>query len=649
MKKGLFALFAAVTLCASTTFALAPVVSQLPDIQIGDAEDNNVSTDNNFFVFTNAFKFDDKVNDPDSPDKSLLLWSFDEGDPAATQYFTVNNLNPVHQGATQMAQDGVDGGAAHQNPTGKNVRLGNEWATFRDQVFSPGTGPLTSGFPDPAVASHSKVVQFWVSDGANVTPSNQIVVSSVDNALDATSGGSDFTVRITESCTTNTSWYPTGHSHSSVMGGGVDYENILGSSGALRLRTYTAGTYTNGEVRYRLGMWQALDAPDVLLYSTIGADKVARAKFSIYADGQATSNKNQIPAFTLRLSTGYQVTSILEVTPHLNSMAGFPGYEAKYMELAPSTNSSAPSVYRVDHDPIETSYLTANADNVQLATRPCFAIMACDPQDNGYINMSECVTGTYPRALIPDSATPVKTYGLADLNPGLTDPKIVSVGYNVIPGTLEGSLGTGEMTGNIPTITYNASTGVTHSSTAVATTRIGVTNYNPSDTRGGALPQSQIARVAPGKQYKVTFTVSSTGQVNRQAGFWLYTHTIDYGYVMKTEFAGSYVIGGSGNPATDYASPDNAYGRTVLPSTGDDITDNKYDVLIYTPLSTDIGAQPLLLAEPGFGSTSTSLRDINPGLFGMDTLNWGTPGFEYEVMNLTLSNIDIREYNAVLD
>jgi hypothetical protein len=67
MKKGLVALFAAaLAISASVSFGYAPTIRPLPDITIGDMEDNLSTQDRNFFVFTNAFRFDDYAQDQDT-------------------------------------------------------------------------------------------------------------------------------------------------------------------------------------------------------------------------------------------------------------------------------------------------------------------------------------------------------------------------------------------------------------------------------------------------------------------------------------------------------------------------------------------------------------------------------------------------------
>jgi hypothetical protein len=83
MTKGLYTLFvAAIALLGVTTAsATAPTIGTIPDVIIGDAE-NNGPSDNNFFVFTDAFSFDAYAEDDLTADASLK-WSFDEGDDPA--------------------------------------------------------------------------------------------------------------------------------------------------------------------------------------------------------------------------------------------------------------------------------------------------------------------------------------------------------------------------------------------------------------------------------------------------------------------------------------------------------------------------------------------------------------------------------------
>lgn len=162
MKKGLVTLFIASMFAAAvSSYALAPTVGNLPDITVGDQDDNIGATDNNWFVFTNAFKFDDYANDPEGMPKANLKWSFDELEGTAAWY-NVNSMAPVHVG-TETAVDDTTNDSAHVNPAA-NLRSVSEYASFRDIVFSPGPGD--GPYPDPT-GDHSagKLVRFLVSDG----------------------------------------------------------------------------------------------------------------------------------------------------------------------------------------------------------------------------------------------------------------------------------------------------------------------------------------------------------------------------------------------------------------------------------------------------------------------------------------------------
>jgi hypothetical protein len=86
MKRGLLTLtIVAIALLCSSVYAYAPVIGNIPDIIIGDMEDNGTScglTDLNFFRFTDAFNFDEYVTaetgDPDAGTTypQIVRWSF---------------------------------------------------------------------------------------------------------------------------------------------------------------------------------------------------------------------------------------------------------------------------------------------------------------------------------------------------------------------------------------------------------------------------------------------------------------------------------------------------------------------------------------------------------------------------------------------
>ncbi|MCD6385262.1 hypothetical protein J7M23_05750 [Candidatus Sumerlaeota bacterium] len=67
----------------------APKIKTLPDIFIGDEEENTCDVDNNFFCFSSAFLLDDYVSDMDTP-TTVLKWAFRE--PGGAQRLRINNV-----------------------------------------------------------------------------------------------------------------------------------------------------------------------------------------------------------------------------------------------------------------------------------------------------------------------------------------------------------------------------------------------------------------------------------------------------------------------------------------------------------------------------------------------------------------------------
>jgi len=177
MRKSLHVLIAVVAfaLMGSIVFAYAPVVKPLPDVYIGDAEDNVGTVDLNMFRFSNAFNLDDYVSDQDST-ISELVWSFYEGGPP-------NNveINGIYQ-----LDDPAD--AINADTLGKDIRhaaapFDDAMVDFWDEKDSPrGSGPP---WPDPT-SPLNEIITLFVSDGLYVD-SGQMKVEAVDDGNDAIS------------------------------------------------------------------------------------------------------------------------------------------------------------------------------------------------------------------------------------------------------------------------------------------------------------------------------------------------------------------------------------------------------------------------------------------------------------------------------
>jgi hypothetical protein len=170
MKKGLFlTLVAALAMLATSVFAFAPVLQDIPDILVGELEDEaGWTVDRNFFRFTDAFVFDNYVTDDDT-ETSHLKWSF-YNMPGSVGEFTINDL-------------GEESSLNFLNPT-NDIRAAAPTASFRDISASP-----VSQDPGPYSGTLSDVyMMMYVSDGINLD-TTELRVTSVPDSLDGFSGG----------------------------------------------------------------------------------------------------------------------------------------------------------------------------------------------------------------------------------------------------------------------------------------------------------------------------------------------------------------------------------------------------------------------------------------------------------------------------
>jgi hypothetical protein len=158
-------------LIASMAAAFAPVISPLPDIYIGDAEDNVGTIDNNLFKFSNALDLDNYVDDGDTT-KDELQWSFVE---ATTSNFL--KINGILQLDLLTEDPRAPGAKDIRAPHGTGT---DGLITLRDLKDSPEPDALP--YSDP-VSPLNEVVTFWVSDGANAD-SDDVIVQAVDDGTD---------------------------------------------------------------------------------------------------------------------------------------------------------------------------------------------------------------------------------------------------------------------------------------------------------------------------------------------------------------------------------------------------------------------------------------------------------------------------------
>jgi len=173
MRKSLHVLIAVVAfaLMGSIVFAYAPVVKPLPDVYIGDAEDNVGTVDINLYRFSNAFDLDDYVSDQDST-ISELVWSFYEG--TVTDNVEINGIYQLADPSDAINADTL--GKDIRHPSDPDFQPGN-LVDFWDELDSPrGSVPPGPGADPPAL---NEIITMFVSDGLYVD-SGQMKVEAIE-------------------------------------------------------------------------------------------------------------------------------------------------------------------------------------------------------------------------------------------------------------------------------------------------------------------------------------------------------------------------------------------------------------------------------------------------------------------------------------
>jgi len=193
MKKGLIlTLTVVVALLCSSAFSYAPVIGAIPDVWIGDEEDNAGSTiDLNFFRFSNAFNFDEYVSgEPGDEDFSTteVRWSFLAD---STGLITINGIDTIADASESLNPDLI---SKELTSYGNNdaVPRASSNATFYDLVDSPtGLGPPW-GDPSEATALN-EIITIYASNGLKADSRQIMVVANVQDGVtelpDALSGG----------------------------------------------------------------------------------------------------------------------------------------------------------------------------------------------------------------------------------------------------------------------------------------------------------------------------------------------------------------------------------------------------------------------------------------------------------------------------
>lgn len=460
MRKGLFVTLAivAIALLSGSVYGYAPVIGNVPDVIIGDQEDEAGWTiDRNFFRYTDAFDFLVYVSDGDTT-KTLLKWSFiEEVSPGATptDWFEISGVTQTTVGSTNP-------------PAGaKDLTLGGTdyTPTFRDTYASPGTedpGPYT-GIVEGS-GQHSKLIWLYASDGTR-EDSKDIMVYSIDGEYDDLSGGAILIKEYTFDTTVE------GWSFLGVVGTG--FSGASSSYTAGRLGIISTNDSTN-----RVGFW---NSPVDIAYV---ADNVYRARYLV-SSSAATASQN--PQFRMRWT---HETALESATQVVNAS----GTYDNSVPTDPTTKEYSSYI-----DPAVTGYMGV-----------AFDMLDFDVNQYGTHYVDSVIVERFPD---PAAGTAVKTYtDTADFaNWGF----VTNVGYGPVTS---GGAGTGTI--SITSVTADASnygwwqsSGTANELTYVADKlyRATYTLRCASDTARNTMPQVRLRTQNDDAQMTQTMELNSQG------------------------------------------------------------------------------------------------------------------------------------------
>jgi len=358
MRKGLFVTLAivAIALFSGSVYGYAPVINPIPDVVIGDAEDNlGWTIDRNFFRFTNAFDFLDYVSDGDTTE-TLLKWSFiEEESPALTptDWFEISGITQTTVGNTIT-------------PGAKDLTLGatDYTPTIRDIYASPHSEDGTENGPYTGIvegAQHDKFITLYASDGA-LEDSRNVFVYSIEGELDALSGGAikQYTF---DTDVEGWTFLP--------LNVPPDFSGATSGYSGGRLTVSSANDATN-----RVGFWQS--PPTDIAYV---AGNVYRARF-LASSSQTVASAN--PQFRMRWVQELSLESVSHVV-----------------------NASAPQSYSLPTDPTTKEYACYFAPILSGDMGVTFDMLDFDAGQSGTHYVDQVTVDMFPD---PAADTAVKTY-----------------------------------------------------------------------------------------------------------------------------------------------------------------------------------------------------------------------------------------------
>jgi len=668
----------------SASHASAPVLQDLPDVIIGEKEDN-IGTDNNYLVFTNAFQFDNYVSDAETPDKSQLKWSFDEdsyvpgpgGADSDARWFAINGKTALHAGPAEEAADGSTG-APHALPAvGNELRAAGPGATFRDIVFSPlaGSAPfpnITIGGAQQLRHAYGKVVRMFVSDSFNVV-SQDIIVKSV---ADSTATGNGTPDSLSPA-------YIYTQKNGTTFAGSADSWEVLSAIGVTSAFNSAAGgnaqdgdtagelrsTFTASTTGWRIGgMWTRTAGGSStafsLPYSAVGATNYVRAKFFLYS-GAPTATDDESPGFRLRVTMRNAIIQFAEYSSTSNDSE----VKAIAKDIRPSRQATRPSLYRLDFDPIDIPLASGQDIDRGYEVMAPVGTSGGGAEQTGFLALTESSIGVYPSSAIPETS-PVKTYIAAsnDFDAGAVVSSASASRYQrTTTGGYGAFISSGDAVGSPQagiSVSNSLSTGLTLSVNTAAT-EIGIL----ADTivLGNAADQGTAGavnriRLGENQLYKARYHVASTNPSSGQGMVGLKVSSLKFLHAESIQIGPS-KAGGSVAALATQAAPGTGDSLPAADRRGVETNGGFYNVLYHSPMSKQIRPEtafagqtidqrmPAIAAQRAEGvgpDNNLRRRDISMGAFAFTGLiNSDFGSGPYTNNDTVLFNIDeIKVYRV---
>ncbi len=379
MKRGLLLTLAivAVMLACVSGHAYAPIIGPIPDVYIGDAEDNVGSTvDLNFFRFSDAFNFDDYVsfdpNDDVTSDPADVRWSFLNLDEA-TDPFTINGIGSIADPTESIQPELIGKEITRWSPEATTL------ATFYDLKDSDPAAANTMPWDDP-LDPLDAVITIYASNGSRANSRN-IIVQAIDDDVDHLSLP---TALIPVKHYTS----PATEGWARVYGTGTDGVFINAIDGAFYIATHSssggqvsvaAGTGST-DARSFAGGWQSPNTDMAYV-----ANNVYLAKFKVSTTQTNTSN---VPNCRLYID-------------FINAAGNFAAAGGNRVGKGPFAADSAGKTYNVYVQAPDA--MSAEITNVRLK----FEVIDFDPAEWGTNTLQD--VDVY-RFEAPALGTPAKTY-----------------------------------------------------------------------------------------------------------------------------------------------------------------------------------------------------------------------------------------------